>query len=349
MECNRLELFLNKHEGGAIDRDSELHNHVSACRDCKEYLVLTKLLASQKENLEKAPETILSTVRRRIHERQNRREYSSVFDTFRLFAKPAIAFSALFTVAAVFLYLKNSPIGVVDNLADRFNISEFKNIQSGDVLYVAKQINVDLTLNGNVKLEMDSNTVLQLRAKNKIALFRGQMHVAVGKKAMKVETPNGVITLRHAKIKVHTTLTKENGNFRARTSCYVFDGNVQIGTKEKSLVTPGQEIILAENGRFELKNSLPSAQKDREFRVNSPLKNKVFTAKEQLCDCLYDIRYNSDDNPLHGKEMKENKFPVRIFWRNKDKYESMRRTDEKVCYFNGSSGSTGNIGNSPGI
>jgi|WetSurMetagenome_2_1015567.scaffolds.fasta_scaffold34185_2 hypothetical protein len=348
MECNRLEHYLNEHEGEEIEKNSELHNHSGECRDCKEYRLFDKILHSQKEVFEKAPETLLPTVQQRIREQQTR-ESPAWLDIFRPLLKPALAFSVLLIAAGLYMHLKNSPIGVVDNLAERFNISDLRNIKTGDVLYVAKQINVDFTLNGNVKLEMDSNTVLQVRAKNKIALFRGQLHVAVGKKAMKVETPNGVITLRQAKIKVHTTLTKENGNFRARTSCYVFDGNVQIGTKEKSSIAPGQEIELAENGGFELKNASPSAQKDREFSINPSLKSKVFTAKEQLCDCLYDIRYNSDNNPLHGREMKENKFPVRIFWLNKEKFESMRRLDEKLCFFIAGNGSTRHTGNSPGI
>ena len=77
--------------------------------------------------------------------------------------------------------------------------------------------------------------------------------------------------------------------------------------------------------------------------------DKVFTAKEQLCECLYDTRYNSDNNPLHGKEIKENKFPVRIFWQNKEKFESMRRLDETVCFSNAFGDCSAFIGIGPGI
>jgi hypothetical protein len=351
MECNRLERFFSENEEGTVLKDGDLRKHVDTCRACKEYLLFTKVLHSQKEVFEHAPETLLLKVRQRINERVDRNERLSIFDIFKLIAKPAALACCLLLIAtALFIHFRNSPIGRVNNLADRFNISEFREVKTGDILYVAKQIQVDLTMNGNTKVELDSNTVLQLRSRNKIALFRGQVHLAAGKNALKVETPNGIITLKDATIKVHTALKKENGDFKARTSCYVINGNVQIGTKRKTLVTPGQEITLAENGKVELKNSLPvTEQNDRMFRIDAPLKNKVFTAKEQLCDCLYDIRYNAADNPLHGKEMKENKFPVRIFWQNKEKYESMRRFDETVCYFNINRNNYSPIDIGPGI
>jgi hypothetical protein len=349
MACNRLELFLSEHECAEIERDGELHEHMGACRECREYLLLTKLLASQTGHFDKAPETVLYKVRQAIHEQQNRRGYSSILDLFRPLVKPAIAFSALLLIAVVFsLHLKNSPVGIIENLADQFNISEFRNIQTGDVLYVGKRINVDCTLDGNVKIGLDSNTVLQVLGKKDIALFRGQVRIATGKNTINLETPNGVLVLNNAKIKVQTALTKDNGSFKARTSCSVYDGRARIG--DKALVTAGQEIVLAENGAVEVQKSLPPALRDdQEFWIGSPAKNKVFTAKEQLCDCLFDMRYNPDENSLHEKEMKENKFPVRIFWQNTEKIESMRRFDEAVCLFNAAGDPGRNDGNSPGI
>ena len=351
MKYTKLELFLSENEGREIEKDGEMHRHMGACRDCKEYLLFTKILYSQKEVFEKAPETILSRVRQRIHERQNCRERSSILDIFRPLVKPAIAFLVLLLAATLYTYLKNSPIGVIDNLADRFNISELKNIQTGDILYVAKQIRVECTLNGQRKMALDSNTVLQLRAKDKIILFRGQLYADVGKKTLALETPNGVITVKNAKIKVHTAITNHNGGYRAKTSCSVIEGIAEIGnSREKVRVSRGEEIVLGENGKVELKRTLPGpALAEKASRLNAAAKSKVFTAKEDLCDCLYDVRYKLNDNQLHGKEVKENKFPVRIFWQNEAKIESRRRLEDAFCFFNAGNDRTVFIGYSPGI
>ena len=351
MDCNRLEHYLNENEGVEIEKDSDLQKHIGECRDCKNYFLFDKIMHSQKEVFEKAPEYFLFNVRRKINDLRNHKQRRSILGIFRPLIKPAIAFASLALLIALFATIKNSPVGVVDNLVDRFNISELKNIKINDVLYVSKQIHVDLTLNGNVKVQVDSNTVLQLRAKDRIALFRGQFFLSVGSNKMTIETPNGLITLKHAKIKIQTTLHEEKGVHNAETSCCVIDGSAEIdNSKEKIAVMLGQEIVLTENGAIERKSSLPdAAKKEQASGIATASKSKVFTAKEQICDCLYDMRYNSDNNQLHGKEMKENKFPVRVFWQNSVKIESMRRPDEKFCFFNAGGSPVRYIGNSPGI
>ena len=351
MECKRLEQYLNEHDCARIAKDSDLHLHLRECPHCQKYYLFENILRSQKEIFEKAPEAIVPTVRQRIFELQRRRERSSMMDILRLLVKPAIGFSILFIAVAFYMHVKNGPIGVVNNLADRFNRSEFKNIKAGDILYASKHIHVDLTLANHSKLYLDSNTLLQFRAKDKITLSRGRLYLAAGGDEMKIETPNGLITVKNAKTKISANRKEEKDAAITKTSCSVIEGIVQIeNSKGISVVSSGQEIVLAENGKIESKNVLPdSAISGQASRIYSVSSDKVFTAKEQLCDCLYDIRYNPDNNALHDKELKENKFPVRVFWRNKEKIESMRRLDEPVCFFNGSGGSTRDFGNSPGI
>jgi hypothetical protein len=351
MACDKVERYLNDHECAEIEGDGELRSHVAECQDCKNYYLFDKILHSQKGVFEKAPETIALAVRQRIRELHDLRERAAWHNIFRPLLKPAIGFSILLIAVVFYMHLKNGPIGVVNNLEDRFNSTEFKNIKTGDILYASKHIHVDLPLTNHAKLHLDSNTLLQFRAKDKITLSRGQIYLTVGDNEMEIETPNGLITVKNVKTKIRTDRKKEKGAYITTTACSVIEGIVKIGlARDQAVVTPGQEIILAGNGRIERKDAVPdSAMSEQISRINSGSPGKVFTAKEQLCDCLYDSRYNSDDKTFHAKEMKESKFPVRIFWRNKDKFESLRRTDESICFFNADGGNVPAIGSGPGI
>jgi hypothetical protein len=351
MECSRFEHYLSENEGVKIAKNSDLYKHAAACPDCRSFLLFNKIMYSQKEVFEKAPETILSGVRQRIRERQNLREQKAWLNIFKPLLKPAIGFSVILIALVFYMHLKNGHIGVVNNLEDRFNRTEFKNIKVGDILYASKHIHVDLTLTNHAKLHLDSNTLLQFRARDKITLSRGQIYLTAGGNEMKIETPNGLIIVKNGKTKIGSDRKKEKGAFITKTSCSAIEGIVKIGhSREQTVVSPGQEIILAGNGKIVRKDVLPdSAMSEQTSRINSASPGKVFTAKEQLCECLYDSQYNSDDKTFHGKETKENKFPVRVFWRNKDKFESMRRTDESICFFNADGGSIRAIGSGPGI
>ena len=219
------------------------------------------------------------------------------------------------------------------------------------MLYVGKNIHVDFQLKNSAKLQLDSNTVLQFRSKDKIELSRGQLFLSAGNKEMEIETPNGVITVKNTKTKIHTTIKEENGVSITKTSCVVFDGTAKISnSKGKVIAIPGQEFVLAENGKVEFMNTLTgSALTEQASRIDSPPKIKVFTAMEQLCDCVYDKKYDLDHNQMHGKEIKENRFNVRIFWQNKINIESRREMNKSLCFFNVGSGNISNTGNRSGI
>jgi hypothetical protein len=351
MECNRFESYLKENEGAKIEIDAELTNHIGECRECKKYFLLVRILNSQKGVLKKAPETILFNVRQRINDLQKSGEIPAWQAVFGRLLKPAIAFTLLVIAVAVFISFRNSPIGVVDNLAERFNVPELKYINTGDVLYVGKNIHVDFLLKNSAKLQLDSNTLLQLKGKDKIALSRGQLYLTAGSGRLHIETPNGLITIKNTKTKIHTAIKEENGISVTKTSCVVFDGAAEISnSKGKVIAISGEEIVLKENGKIEFINTLTGpALKEQASRIDSPTKIRVFTAREQLCDCVYDKKYDSDHNQVHGKDIKENRFPVRIFWQNKLNIESRGDMNKTLCFFNVGNGDSGRTGNNPGI
>jgi hypothetical protein len=170
MGCNRFEHFLEENDGVDIEKNLEIKSHLAECKDCKRYYVFNKILNSQKNAFERSPEALFFNVQKKIRNLHNRSHWQNILSIFKPKAKPAIAFAVLLIAAGLYTSLKNSPIGVIDNLADKFNISKFKNIKTGDILYVAKNINVDLKLNNNSKMQLDSNTLLQFKARNKISL-----------------------------------------------------------------------------------------------------------------------------------------------------------------------------------
>ena len=351
MGCNKFEHFLEENEGADIEKNKELKKHLEGCKDCKQYFLFNRILNSQKKVFERAPENLLFNVRQEIRNLQNCKRRPSVLNIFRPKIKPAIAFAVLLIAVGLYTSLKNSPIGVIDNLADKFNISKFKNIKTGDILYVAKHINVDLKLNNNAKLQLDSNTLLQFKAKDKISLSRGEIYLDVGSNEVEIKTPNALITVKNTKTKIHTTIKQQEGVYRANTSCVVLEGIAAIGNSdEKMLVTPGQEIVLAGNGKVQLKNTVPdSTLRKLASRINSASKNRIFTAMEQLCDCLYDKKYDVRGDQLHGNDIKENKFPVRIFWQTKMETQFGRGINETYCFFNAGSGNGSCVGISSGI
>jgi hypothetical protein len=321
MECKRLEDYLRKNECTGISLGTELRNHIEECRDCKSYFLLVGLLNSQKGAVEKAPQSILLNVQHRIRSLQRPSEKPAWLNTFKLVLKPALAFSIL--LAAVFLYtnFKNNYIGVVDNLVDRFNISKFKYIKTGDVLYTGDSTTATIRLNGNNILQIHQNTVVVVKGPRHISLSHGEISLLSGDRELQIETPDGLLLARNADTRIRTTTTKpENGLSKTETTCIVLNGKLVIKYPLKEIIlSQGQEAVVAENGGITCQKQLTPAESASE---KSPAINqKLFAAVQSLCDCIYAFNYTPDKKANHlelfGKEVNENNFKVRVFWQEK--------------------------------
>ena len=352
MPCKRFENFIKETDGCDIEIPSKLLKHTEECLECKNKFVLTGILHSQKGVFEKTPEIILINVRQRVRELRMRKGHPAWRDAVGRWLRPAIAFAAcIIAVVAVYFFIRNSPVGVVDNLVERFEIPRLKYVRSGDMLYVAENVNVCLTLKNDAKLRLDSHTVLRCCAGNRVSLSRGRLYLSAGSGRMKIQTPGGTITLQRAGAVISTTHRKSQAVSSSRTLCTVIEGCAEIAHAGGTMVVSrGREIVLAEAGEIGYTDSLTDqVLKERASWIVSAPENRVYTAKDQLCDCVYDARYDSAGAGLHGKDIREHTFPVRIFWQTKSNINFRTEMDETFCLFNAGGGCTRRTCNHPGI
>ncbi len=352
MKCREFEKYLIKNVSVRRIIDDDLKNHVKECPECKKVFFLDEILNARKESLEKAPETILINVRRRIYEAENHR---SAFNRqwrpiFGRLLKPAAGFALSIALAFLFTLTRNNQIAVVNNLSERFDIPELKYIHAGDVLYVGKSGRVDFLLKKGAKMQLDSNTLLQIRSGNKISLSRGQLYLAAVNNVIEIETSGGVISVRNSKIKINTSAIKQDNELVTKATCVVFSGCAEIKSSTGTLTAlRGDKIVLLDNGRIESINKTGEENlKEDDFSIDSPMTGKVFSAKEELCDCVYDVDFDSVRNRMHSKEYKEKRFPVRVFWENRYNIESRRYLNDALCFIDGYNSFTGSNGNSSG-
>jgi hypothetical protein len=321
MECKILEKYLKENDSIDTVVPIEIQKHMVECKDCHNYYQFVLALDLQKGALEKAPEDILPNVEKKIFDSIRQSKNRKPFTIFRPVLKPAFAgFSVLLVALLSYTYLANKNIGHVENLSERFKIAQFENINSGDELYTGDSTTAAISLKSKNKLQIHHNTIVRVIGSRKITLSRGEISLLSGDKELQIETPDGLFLARNANIKIHTIARLENGVLKTETTCIVFNGKLKIKCPLKEIeLDQGQKAVLAENGRIMYQNQLTAAESESE--KSTAVKQKIFAAVQSLCDCIYASNYTPDKKANHlqlfGKEVNENKFKVRVFWKEK--------------------------------
>lgn len=321
MECEIFKKYLKENECSNDVVPAEIKKHLSGCKSCQKYYQFASLLNSQKNLLEKAPEDVLPNIEKVILDSIKQVKNKEPFTIFKPLLKPAFAgFFVLLIAVLSYTYLVNKNIGHVENLSERFNIAQFENIKSGDELYTGDSTTAAISLKSKSKLQIHHNTIVRVKGPRHIALSRGEISVLSGDKELQIETPDGLLLARNTNTKIQTVARMENGVLKTETTCIVLKGKLIVKYPlQEIILNQGQKVVLADNGRITFQKQLTPAESESE---KSPaVKQKVFAAVQSLCDCIYVANYTPDKKANHlqlfGKEVNENKFKVRVFWREK--------------------------------
>jgi hypothetical protein len=321
MECEIFKKHL-ENECGNDAIPARIKKHLNECKSCQEYYQFALLLSSQKGACIKAPEDILPSIEKRISESVRQSKNEEPFNIFKFLFKPAFAASFAVLVLALLSYafLADKNIGYVENLSKRFKIAQFENIKSGDMLYAGDNTTAVIDLKSKNKFQIHNNTVVRIKSSWQIVLSRGELSLAAGDKELEIETPEGLMLARNTDIKIHTTASLEKGLLKTETTCVVFKGKLTIKSSSREIVlAQGQKVVLAENGEITFQKQLTAieTESEKETAVNQ----KVFSAVQALCDCIYAYEYAPDKKSNHlqlfGNQANENKFKVRVFWQEK--------------------------------
>jgi antitoxin component YwqK of YwqJK toxin-antitoxin module len=324
MECKMLEKYLKKNECVAAAVPGEIQKHLVECKECQTYYQFVLALDLQKGSLEKAPEDILPNIEKKIFDSiklKNEKPFTVFKPLFKPLLKPAFAgFFVLLVAISSYTYLANKNIGYVENLSERFKIAQFENIYSGDELYTGDNTIAAISLKSKNKLQIHQNTIVRVKGSRQIVLSRGEISLLSGNKELQIETPDGVLLARNTNTKINTVAKLENGVLKTETTCIVLNGKLIIKYPLKEIiVNQGQKAVLAENGTITYQKQLTAAESESE--KSTAVKQKVFAAVQSLCDCIYAFNYapgkKANHLQLFGKEVNENKFKVRVFWKEK--------------------------------
>jgi hypothetical protein len=327
MVCTILAKYFKKHACSDTAVPEELQRHLTDCKDCNSYYRLISALGVQKGSLLKAPEDLLISIEKKITGSVQSKNAES-FSLFNLLLKPSFAVLCALLVAIVsIVFLPQKNIGYVENLSDRFKIAQYENIKSGDLLYAGDNTVAAVSLKNKNKLKIHQNTVVKVNNLRRLSLSRGEISLLSGDNELQIETPGGLLLARNANVKIRAVATLEKGTLKTETVCMVFNGKLTIKYPAKEIIIEhGQKIILAENGNIASQQQLTAAESALE--KSSIGVQKVLTAVESLCDCIYTPDYapgkKANHLQLFGKEVDENKFKVRIFWKEKGLKELVR-------------------------
>jgi hypothetical protein len=325
MECKIFKKYLKEKECANDVVPAEIQKHLSECESCEKYYQFAMVLNSQKGVLVKAPEEILPFVEKQIFDSIRPLKTKESFNRFRYLLKPAFAgFFVLLVFVLSYTYIANKNIGYVENLSERFKIAQFENIKSDDMLYAGDNTTVTVSLKSKNQLQIHRNTIVKVNGVRHIALSRGEISLLSGDKELQIETPDGLLLARNTNARIHTIARLENGLLKTETTCFVFKGKLILKYPLKEIVlNQGQKVVLAENGRITYQEQLTPAES--ELEMDHSIKQKVFAAVESLCDCIHAFDYTPGKKANHlqlfGKEVNENKFKVRVFWKEKGLHE----------------------------
>jgi hypothetical protein len=321
MECEIFKKYLKENECSNDIVPAEIKKHLSDCKNCQKYYQFALLLNSQKSLMEKAPEEILLNVEKKIFDSIRHSKNREPFTIFRPLLKPAFAgFFVLLVAVLSYAYLAKKNIGHVENLSERFKIAQFENIKSGDELYTGDSTTAAISLKSKNELQIHHNTIVRVKGPRHIALSRGEISLLSGDKELQIETPDGLLLARNTNTKITTVARLENGVLKTETTCIVFNGKLIIKYPLKEItLNQGQKVVLAEDSRITYQKQLTAAESESE--KSTAVKQKIFAAVQSLCDCIYASQYTPDKKANHlqlfGKEVNENKFKVRVFWKEK--------------------------------
>jgi antitoxin component YwqK of YwqJK toxin-antitoxin module len=321
MECKIIEEYLKANDCINDIVPTEIKKHLSECKSCQQYYQFALLLNSQKSLMEKAPEDILPNIEKKIFDSLKQLKHKEPFSIFKPLFKPAFAgFFVLLVTVLSYIYLANKNIGHVENLSERFKIAQFENIKSGDELYTGDSTTAAISLKSKNELQIHHNTIVRVKSSRHIALSRGEISLLSGDKELQIETPDGLLLARNTNTKINTVARLENGVLKTETTCIVLKGKLIIKYPLKEIIlNQGQKVVLAENGRITYQTQLTAAESESE--KSTAVKQKIVAAVESLCDCIYASQYapgkKANHLQLFGKEVNENKFKVRVFWKEK--------------------------------
>jgi len=323
MECKSVQKFLSENDCdcGSENIPAEIKKHIGKCGNCQRYYQLAVILNSRKGALEKAPPEVLPAVERHIYANSRPLSHAMSFDKFKFLLKPAFAGFAVMLVAVVsYAYLANKSIGHVENLTQRFNIAEFKDIKPGDVLYAGDNTTAAIRLESGNELQLHQNTMVMMNSARNITLSRGEVSVLSGDNELRIETPDGLLLAKNTAAKIHTVARLEHGSLKTETTCIVSHGELIIKSAAKEIALGhGQKAVVGENGAIMYRELL--ADGDYESAKSPDAMQKLFAAVQSLCDCIKAADYapakKGNHRQLFGKEVNENKFKVRVFWQEK--------------------------------
>jgi hypothetical protein len=343
MECEIFKKHLLECDCATDVLPVEIQQHLSECKGCREYYEFALLLNSQKSPLEKAPEDILPNIEKKISDSVRQTENEGSLSIFTFLCKPSFAGAlagsfALLVTGLSYAYLTDRSIGHVENLSQRFRIAQFENIKAGDMLYTGDSITAAINLLGRNKLQIHQNTLVRIKGPRRITLSRGEIALESGDKELEIETPEGLFLARNTHAKIRTVATREKGTLKTETTCIVLDGKLTIKYPLNEItLSQGQKAVITENGGITYQKQLTPAES--ELERSSAVKQKMFSAVQLLCDCIYAAEYaagkKTNHLPFFGKEENENKFKVRVFWQekglNKPEFGVLNEKN-KICY-----------------
>jgi hypothetical protein len=219
-----------------------------------------------------------------------------------------------------YTYLAGRNIGHVENLSERFKIAQFENINAGDVLYTAENTTATIRLKNENMVQIHGNTIITVKSAGRIRVSRGAITIRAGDKVLHILTANGSARASNVKATIQASARLENGVVKPETSVLVSKGAILLKNASKEIVlNQGQKGILSESdsiGTYNLANGMETGPKN-----SGGAGRKLFAAMEYSCDCLHSTYYKpgkkTDHIRLFGKEIKESRFKVRVFWYEK--------------------------------
>jgi hypothetical protein len=322
MDCTILAKYLEKNECITAVIPEEIQKHLVECNDCQNYSRFIAALNLQRGSLEKAPEDILPNIEKKIFESMQHSKKGERFHIFNSLLKPSLAgFFVVLVIAASFQYLNHKNIGYVENLSERFKLAQFENIKSGDMLYAGNNTTAAVSLKGKNKLQIHQNTIVKVKSSRQLSLSRGEISLLSGDNELQVETPVVVLLARNTNATIRTVTGRVKDSLQTETTCLVFSGKVTIKHSSKEIIIGhGQKVVLTEKGGISDHQQLTAAE--AASAKSTLVQQKILTAVESLCDCIFasDIApgKKADHLELLGKEVDENKFKVRVFWKEKE-------------------------------
>jgi hypothetical protein len=317
MGCFIIENYLKEHDCYEAVLPEEMQKHLAGCTDCQNYFQFVSALKLQNGSMDKAPDEILLNVERAIlNSATFKRKEPFIFTSL---LKPSFAGICIIAVCIVsYAFFGNKKVGYVENLSDRFKLAQFENIKSGDMLYAGDNTTAAIRLKSNSNVQLHNNTTIKVNSSQDLSLSRGDISIQVGDKTIQVKTPDGLLLAKNTIARIHTISQPENGVVKTATTCMVFKGQLSIrSSRNETTLRQGLKTVINCNGKVIDQQKLSASELALEKEINDT--PPIFAAVESLCACINFFNYvpgkKTDHLQLLGKDVNENKYKVRVFWK----------------------------------